>query len=156
MVKYDGKRCLVKVAQLCTGGVCYGVLEVLWRGYTHVSMLIVGGICFCILIRLSKTSLNGLVKCLVGGLCITAVEFAAGCIVNLWLCLEVWDYSAEQGHIMGQVCIRFTVLWCGLSAVILPACQYARRLKTACSTAKLRDLVHGGRARIHQPGPADL
>ena len=117
MVKYDGKRCLVKVAQLCTGGVCYGVLEVLWRGYTHVSMLIVGGICFCILIRLSKTSLNGLVKCLVGGLCITAVEFAAGCIVNLWLVWGVWDYSNMPGNILGQICPQYIALWIPLCLV---------------------------------------
>ena len=30
------------------GGAGYGLLELLWRGYTHPTMLLAGGICFVI------------------------------------------------------------------------------------------------------------
>lgn len=31
------------------GGVTYYAIELLWRGYSHISMLILGGICFVLL-----------------------------------------------------------------------------------------------------------
>ena len=31
------------------GALGYGLIEILWRGYTHYSMLTAGGICFCFL-----------------------------------------------------------------------------------------------------------
>lgn len=122
-------------AQFHLGGACYGFLEILWRGYTHVSMLLVGGLCFWLLVCISKTRCNFVLKCVLGGLCVTALEFFAGCIVNLWLGLNVWDYSAEPCQFLGQVCLRFSLLWCGLCAVILLCVSisktvYFRRFET--------------------------
>lgn len=34
-----------------------------------------------------------------------------GCIVNLWLGWNVWDYSTMPGNFMGQICPQFTLLW---------------------------------------------
>lgn len=51
------------------------------------------------------------------GLAITAVEFIAGLIINIWLGMNVWDYSAMPGNIMGQICPQFLAMWVGLSAV---------------------------------------
>lgn len=51
------------------------------------------------------------------GLAITAVEFIAGLIINVWLGMGVWDYSNIAGNLMGQVCLPFTLLWIFLSAV---------------------------------------
>ena len=42
---------------------------------------------------------------------ITAIEFAAGCIVNLWLQMDVWDYSFLPLNLFGQVCLLYTFLW---------------------------------------------
>ena len=50
-------------------------------------------------------------------LAITAVEFAAGLFLNVWLGLGVWDYSNLAGNIMGQVCPQFMALWFVLSIV---------------------------------------
>lgn len=51
------------------------------------------------------------------GVAITAVEFVAGLIINVWLGMDVWDYSNIVGNLMGQVCLPFTLLWIFLSAV---------------------------------------
>ena len=51
------------------------------------------------------------------GTAITAVEFVAGLIINVWLGMGVWDYSAMLGNIMGQICPQFLVMWVVLAAV---------------------------------------
>lgn len=52
--------------------------------------------------------------CTVG---ITAAEFVAGLIINVWLGMGVWDYSAMPGNVMGQICPQFIGLWLILSHV---------------------------------------
>ena len=37
-----------------------------------------------------------------------------GCIVNIWLQLDIWDYSDLWGNILGQVCPLFTLIWAPL------------------------------------------
>lgn len=59
---------------------------------------------------------------LVGQACIcaiaiTAVEFVAGLILNMWLGLGIWDYSHMTGNIFGQICPQFTLLWFFLSII---------------------------------------
>lgn len=48
---------------------------------------------------------------------ISAVEFIAGLVLNIWLGLGIWDYSTMPMNIMGQVCPQFMVLWLFLSIV---------------------------------------
>lgn len=59
---------------------------------------------------------------------ITATEFLAGCALNLWLGLGVWDYSAMPGNLIGQVCPEFWGVWFLASVagiVILDWLRYA-------------------------------
>ncbi len=51
------------------------------------------------------------------GVAITAVEFVAGLIINIWFGMGVWDYSTMPGNIMGQVCPQFLSVWVIASAV---------------------------------------
>ncbi len=96
-----------------TGGIAYCLLETLWRGYTHISMGLAGGIClmglYCIDERFEHVSV--FLKAGVGALLITAVEFIFGCVVNLMMGLSVWDYSHMYMNILGQVCPLFTIVW---------------------------------------------
>jgi hypothetical protein len=46
-----------------------------------------------------------------GALITLAVEFVSGLILNVWLGLNVWDYSHEPFNIMGQICPQYKVLW---------------------------------------------
>lgn len=58
-----------------------------------------------------------MVQSAVCGVAITVVEFVAGLIINVWLGMGVWDYSAMPGNIMGQVCPQFLAMWMILAAV---------------------------------------
>ncbi len=113
------KRLVIFVA----GGLTYGLLEIIWRGYTHISMFVVGGLCMVIIGSMDD---GREVPCLLwqaclGSLTITMMEFTSGVIVNLVMGLEVWDYSALPMNVMGQICLPYSVLWLMLS---IPAIYY--------------------------------
>ncbi|MBQ0010629.1 MAG: hypothetical protein KBS76_05980 [Ruminococcus sp.] len=96
-----------------SGGIGYGLVEVLWRGRTHPSMVLCGGTCLLILTKIN-TALSGKNLFLRAALCgtaITAVEFATGCIVNLGLKLAVWDYSKQPFQLLGQICLLYSFFW---------------------------------------------
>ena len=113
------------------GGVVYCALEVLWRGRTHISMAICGGVCFLIMYELQRTekysALPLVLRALFGALIITAAELITGCIVNLGLGLEVWDYSRLPLSLWGQICLPFSLLWFLLGFIIHPVCDLLRR-----------------------------
>lgn len=97
-----------------TGGLLYVLLELLWRGWSHWTMFILGGICFIALGLINEVFPwdMPLWKQMLAGACIvTALEFITGCIVNLWLGWDVWDYSKMPGNILGQVCPQFFMVW---------------------------------------------
>ena len=54
---------------------------------------------------------------LFGGITTTLFEFVVGCLVNLCLDWNVWDYSHLPFNILGQVSLVFTFIWCGLSLI---------------------------------------
>lgn len=100
------------------GGIIYYTIENLWRGYSHWTMAILGGLCFiCMGIwnEVWSWEIPLWKQMLLGGFTTTLLEFITGCIVNLWLGWIVWDYSSLSLNILGQVCIPFTIIWCGLS-----------------------------------------
>jgi len=109
------------------GALGYGALEILWRGYTHYSMLIAGGICLLILYRLSLSSAPFFWLSVAGSAAITAVELLFGLVFNLWLGMRVWDYSNKDMHLWGQICLRQSLLWCVLSAVVIIACRELKK-----------------------------
>lgn len=56
----------------------------------------------------------------------TAVELAAGLILNVWLGLGVWDYSRLPGNFLGQICPQFFVVWWGLCFLFIPVFDWMR------------------------------
>ena len=104
------------------GSVGYGLLEVVWRGKTHPSMLIAGGISFCSLAVISNgmKDMHFLYKCLFGSAVITSVELIFGCVCNLWLHMNVWDYSYIPFNLEGQICLLYTVLWAIVCVAAIP------------------------------------
>lgn len=95
------------------GGAGYATMEILFRGFTHWTMFVAGGICFLLLFYLYTRNTKAPLWrfCLLGALIITGIEFIVGCIVNLWLGWNVWSYAGYQGDLMGQVCPAFVALW---------------------------------------------
>ncbi len=95
------------------GGIVYSIIEILWRGFTHWTMTLVGGLCFLLLYwvnhRMARQRL--FLRCLAGTALITVVEFVSGVVVNLIFRLNVWDYSGMRFHLLGQVCPQFSGMW---------------------------------------------
>lgn len=113
----------------CVGGAVYIMMEMFWRGYSHWTMFIVGGLCFVLigLINEFYTYEMPLVKQMLIGSCIvTSVEFISGCIINLWLGWNVWDYSDMPFNVFGQVCLPYMVLWFLLSGAAIILDDYLR------------------------------
>ncbi len=107
------------------GGISYGLIEILWRRYTHWSMVMTGGICFIALYRIFKkmAQYSMTIKCVTGSAVITAVEFVAGCIFNIVMKLKVWDYSKLPMNFCGQICLLYSILWGFLSIPIVILCK---------------------------------
>ncbi len=104
-----------------TGGFLYGLVEILSRGYSHISMMIAGGVCFILIGLLNEIyswNMSILSQMVVSSLIITSVELVSGIIVNLWLKLNVWNYSNMPYNFLGQICLLYTNIWFFLS---LPA-----------------------------------
>jgi uncharacterized membrane protein len=116
------------------GALGYGALEMLWRGRTHWSMLLLGGVCFVWIYWISNRLHCALWKrwLLCGG-AITVLEFLCGCLVNLRLGWAVWDYSGERWNLLGQICPRFALFWLLLS---VPCCALARLIRKAMFSEK--------------------
>ena len=96
-------------------GVMYVAMETVFRGYSHPSMLIVGGLCGVLVGAINQHprfyNAPVVLQSIVGAVIVLAVEFLAGCVLNLWLGLDVWDYTGQPGNILGQVCPLFGLLW---------------------------------------------
>lgn len=114
---------------LLTGGVLYCALEMLFRGYTHISMALCGALCFLLIYRLNEEKPRLLlpIRALLSAALITGVEFVAGCILNLWLRLGVWDYSSMPYQFLGQICLPFFCLWFLLAFPACLLCTLIRR-----------------------------
>lgn len=111
------------------GGVIYCIIELLFRGYTFPSMFIVGGICFLLCGGVNEYFewdtplwLQMLICCIM----ITLTEFISGCLLNLTLGLQIWDYSNMPFNLYGQICLPFSVCWYFLSAAAIILDDYVR------------------------------
>lgn len=114
---------------MLTGGIGYGLLEVLWRGYTHISMIVTGGVCLTAisLINRKLKRVPFLLRCLICTAFVITAEFFVGILVNRILHLCVWDYSASRFNLLGQICLEFSFIWFLLCLLISLAMSLAFR-----------------------------
>lgn len=107
------KKTLKYLSIAAVGGLAYNFLEIVWRGYTHISMTVAGGVCLVLIYIVNERFPSSplIIKSLAGAVIITAVEFISGYIVNIKMGLAVWNYSDRQFHFMGQICLLYSVLW---------------------------------------------
>ncbi len=97
------------------GAIGYGSIELLWRGHTHWTMVLLGGVCLYTIYLISSRMKDSLIKkALMCTFAVTALEFVTGCIVNIRLGWDVWDYSSLPFNLMGQICPAFSIMWLGL------------------------------------------
>ena len=123
-------KAFLKYVMLFTiGGSIYYDIECIYRGYSHWTMAILGGICFVLIGGINEyiswdTPLWK--QGLIGSAIITSLEFITGCIVNLWLGWNVWDYSDTPFNILGQICIPFSIIWFFISLLAIIVDDYIR------------------------------
>lgn len=113
------------------GGFIYYAMEMLFRGRSHWTMLIVGGICFLICGELNEWFTFRMSLLLQGIICaclVTAVEFFSGCILNLWLKLDIWNYGNMPFNLFGQICLPFSLLWILVGMIAVVVDDYLRYL----------------------------
>lgn len=122
MNKYMTKLCNSWIIWL-TGGIVYFYMEIAFRGFSHFSMFICGGLCFLLVGFAGKRILadsgnvfTAVIQImLIGSLIITSLEYITGIIVNVYLKMNVWDYSDMRYNVQGQICMVYSMLWALLS-----------------------------------------
>lgn len=98
------------------GGMSYMGLEVLWRGWSHGAMFVLGGLCFLVLGHIAGRIRSRLLAALAGAGAVTAMELACGLLVNRRF--QIWDYRQMPLNYRGQICLPYVVLW-------IPVCMLA-------------------------------
>ena len=129
MIKKIIKLIIKYVVLFVMGGLIYMSLEILWRGYTHWTMGMLGGICFIclgLINELLSWETPLVLQMLIGSTIITILEFITGCIVNLWLDWNIWDYSDLPYNLLGQISLFSSIGWIGLSLVGIVLDDYIR------------------------------
>lgn len=116
------------------GGTLYIIIEIIWRKIfgshpTHWTMFLLGGLAFVFIGLINEylsweTSI--LIQCLIGTFGVLLLEFIFGCVLNLWLNLNIWDYSSVPFNILGQVCLPFAFAWYFLTAIAIVLDDYLR------------------------------
>ncbi|MBU5311109.1 putative ABC transporter permease [Tissierella carlieri] len=112
------------------GGISYFFIEILWRGYSHMTMLILGGLCFVLVGLIGEHCfafnksllLQQVISCLI----ITVLELVFGLILNVGMGLDIWDYSNLKFNFMGQICLKYSMLWFFLSLPTIILYDYIR------------------------------
>lgn len=113
------KRFLKNLFLFTVGGDFYLLIEILYRGYSHWTMFLLGGICFLCLGAINRflpweTPMP--LQMLLGAAIITLLELIMGLIVNVWLGWNVWNYTGRF-TLFGQISLNFSMGWYFLSAV---------------------------------------
>lgn len=106
------------------GAFLYLFIEILYRGHTHWTMGVLGGLCFVIIGLLNEVftfDTPMIVQAVIGAVVVTILELISRLILNLWLQLDIWDYSNMPFNFMGQISLYFSIAWFFLSigAIIL-------------------------------------
>lgn len=119
MLRWFRLKIIKNILLFLLGGTGYILLELLWRGWSHISMFFAGGTCFLLLggLENAKPRLPLPFRALTGAGVITMVELFFGLIFNRGY--DVWDYRAMPGNFHGQVCLPYFALWTPISLVAM-------------------------------------
>lgn len=117
------------------GGTVYFLLEVAYKTATgHAEAIswtmLVLAVVLCVPIERAGAELPWAcplwLQALSCALLVTVAELIAGLVLNVWLCLGVWDYSNMPGNFLGQICPQFFAVWWGLCFVFIPVFDWLR------------------------------
>ena len=71
---------LERLSLFCLGGGAYAALELAWRGTTHWTMFLAGGVCLCLLQALAAGPLPLVVAAARGAAGVSGLELAVGAV----------------------------------------------------------------------------
>lgn len=107
---------------LILGGSIYYGIEIVYRGYSHVAMFFVGGLCLISIGLINERIDWNMVfwkQLLLGDVCVLLLEFVFGVIFNIICKMNIWDYSNLPFNLLGQICLLFAVLWIPIIAIAI-------------------------------------
>ena len=104
------------------------VLEFLWRGRSHGSMFLLGGLCFLLIGKLNHLlrRIPLALQLIASAVMITVLELGTGLLVNRDY--SVWDYRTVSYNFLGQICLPFSLLWIPVSLLGMQLYHRAERL----------------------------
>lgn len=114
---------MVRIWKKCVlfylGGLCYTVLEILWRGWSHGAMFLLGGACFLMIGHLGEVPepMPVLRRAVVGSGIVTMMELGCGLALNRGY--QIWDYRDQPFNFCGQICLPFAALWVPVSLLAI-------------------------------------
>ena len=123
------KQLSKSLALFAAGGLLYYVLEILWRGYSHMSMFVLGGICFVLIGLINELYTWDMAlwkQMMVAALLVTLAELIAGLVLNVWLKMNIWDYSSLPYNLLGQISVQYSIRWFFLSLLAIVLDDFLR------------------------------
>jgi len=129
----SGKKNTIMYATLFViMGLSYYGIEMLWRGYSHWTMFLLGGVCGTSIGMLNEHKLTWNMpiwkQILYGEAIVLPLEFATGILVNIILKWNVWDYSNLPFNILGQFSPLFALVFVPVILLCIVVDDYSRWL----------------------------
>ncbi len=118
-----------KIVLFLLCGFLYFVIEIIYRGYSHVSMFLLAGLLGVFFIDTPNNifgfQLDYLLQVFISTFFCVLGEGITGYMVNVKMGLNVWDYSRLYGSFFyGQCNIFFVIIWMLLIAFVgIPFCD---------------------------------
>lgn len=125
------------------GGISYGNMELLFRGYTHWSMVMAAGLVFTTVFIFMESLLNISIfaSAFIIASTITIYEYYYGLILNLKFNWHIWNYSNLMFNLNGQICPCFFFIWYILSLFFICLNHFLIGNSNEKATIKLKDNV---------------
>lgn len=123
------KKFIGKLGLFLSCGFIYCMIEILFRGWSHWSMFVLTGFLgvFCIdsINNVLSFDCDYIVQILISTILCTIGEGISGIILNIWLQLNVWDYSKMTfgTFFFGQCNVLFCFAWMLIISIIIFYCD---------------------------------
>lgn len=111
-------RALKFFTLFAVGGLAYGCIEIAERGYSHITMALLGGAAMAVIHILNEQRRHGgslPLLAFISALFITSCELLSGEILNRLLDMHIWNYSDMPLNFDGVICLYYALFWWLLS-----------------------------------------
>ena len=127
MEQTEFKQSMKNFILFSVGFCSYSIIEFLFRGYTFVTMGIVGGVAFWMIDKINDKiswDMDIIVQGIMGSGIVTFWELLIG-LVRLYKNLPpMWDYSNMPLNYKGIICVPFSLIWILVSIVGIFVADY--------------------------------